>query len=93
MCQEAYTKEKLKGRGKGCKKGGGTGTGKTDTTGQKTHTRKAWKTQWNNGTNWNGEHGGGGKDCKKEKTQEQRAHTGKARKMHKKPHMKTPHIY
>ena len=37
--------------------------------------------------------GWGGKDCKKEKTPEQRAHTGKARKMHKKPHMKTPHIY
>ena len=37
--------------------------------------------------------GGGGKDCKKEKTQEQRTHTGKARKTHKKPHMKTPHIY
>lgn len=37
--------------------------------------------------------GWGGKDCKKEKTPEQRAHTGKTRKMHKKPHMKTPHIY
>ena len=37
--------------------------------------------------------GGDGKDCKKEKTLEQRAHTRKARKMHKKPHMKTPHIY
>lgn len=37
--------------------------------------------------------GWGGKDCKKEKTLEQRAHTRKARKMHKKPHMKTPHIY
>ena len=36
---------------------------------------------------------GGCKDCKKEKTPEQRAHTRKARKMHKKPHMKTPHIY
>ena len=41
MCQEAYTKEKLKGKGKGCKKGGGTETRKTDTTGQKTHTRKS----------------------------------------------------
>lgn len=37
--------------------------------------------------------GGGGKDYKKEKTQEQRAHTRKARKTHKKTHMKTPHIY
>ena len=37
--------------------------------------------------------GWGGKDCKKEKTPEQRALTGKARKTHKKPHMKTPHIY
>lgn len=64
-----------------------------DTTGQKTHTRKAWKTHWSNGTNWNGKMAGGGKDCKKEKTLEQRAHTRKARKMHKKPHMKTPHIY
>ena len=42
--------------GKGCKKGGGTETRKTDTTGTEAHTRKAWKT-------------------------------------HKKPHMKTPHIY
>ena len=29
MCQEAYTKEKLKGKGKGCKKGGDTETRKT----------------------------------------------------------------
>ena len=37
---------------------------------------------------WRGRQG-----LKKEKTPEQRAHTGKARKTHKKPHMKTPHIY
>ena len=37
--------------------------------------------------------GGGGKDCKKEKTLEQRTHTGKARKTHKKPpHENTSYI-
>ena len=36
--------------------------------------------------------GWGGKDCKKEKTPEQRAHTRKARKMHKKPHENPSYI-
>ena len=74
MCQEAYTKEKLKGRGKGCKKGGGTGTGKTDTTGQKTHTRKAWKTHWSNGTNWNGKMAGAARIAKRRRHRN-RGHT------------------
>lgn len=69
------------------------GLQKGESTGTEAHTRKVWKTHRSNGTNWNGEMEGGGKDCKKEKTPEQRTHTRKARKMHKKPHMKTPHIY
>ena len=74
MCQEAYTKEKLKGRGKGCKKGGGTGTGKTDTTGQKRHTRKAWKTHWSNGTNWNGKMKGAARIAKRRKHRNRGTH-------------------
>lgn len=89
----AVHKGKIKGKGKGCKKGGGTETRKTDTTGQKTHTRKSMEDALEQRDELERKNGGGGKDCKKEKTQEQRTHTGKARKMHKKPHMKTPHIY
>ena len=41
------------------------GQGKVDTTGQKTHTRKAWKTHWSNGTNWNGKMAGAARIAKR----------------------------
>lgn len=89
----AVHKGKIKGKGKGHKKGGGTGARK----GGYYWTEDAHKESMEDALEQRNElerkNGWGGKDCKKEKTQEQRTHTGKARKMHKKPHMKTPHIY
>ena len=89
----AVHKGKIKGKGKGRKKGGGTGARK----GGYYWTEDAHKESMEDAMEQRNElerkNGGGGKDCKKEKTLEQRAHTRKARKMHKKPHMKTPHIY
>ena len=60
--------------GKGCKKGGGTETRKTDTTGTEAHTRKAWNTQWNNGTNWNGKMEGAARIAKRRRHRN-RGHT------------------
>ena len=37
----AVHKREIKGMGKGCKKGGGTETRKTDTTGQRTHNKES----------------------------------------------------
>lgn len=89
----AVHKGKIKGKGKGRKKGGGTGARK----GGYYWTEDAHKESMEDALEQRNElerkNGWGGKDCKKEKTLEQRAHTRKARKMHKKPHMKTPHIY
>ena len=89
----AVHKGKIKGKGKGRKKGGRTGARK----GGYYWTEDAHKESMEDALEQRNElerkNGGGGKDCKKEKTQEQRTHTGKARKMHKKPHMKTQHIY
>ena len=86
-------KGEIKGMGKGCKRGGGSETRKTNTTGQRTHNKESMEDAPEQRNELERKNGWGGKDCKKEKTPEQRAHTGKARKTHKKPHMKTPHIY
>ena len=86
-------KGEIKGMGKGCKRGGGSETRKTNTTGQRTHNKESMEDALEQRNELERKNGWGGKDCKKEKTLEQRAHTRKARKMHKKPHMKTPHIY
>ena len=67
-------KREIKGMGKGCKKGGGTETRKTDTTGTEAHTRKAWNTQWNNGTNWNGKMEGAARIAKRRRHRN-RGHT------------------
>ena len=50
------------------------GQGKVDTTGQKTHTRKAWKTHWSNGTNWNGKMKGAARIAKRRRHRN-RGHT------------------
>ena len=70
----AVHKREIKGMGKGCKKGGGTETRKTDTTGTEAHTRKAWNTQWNNGTNWNGKMEGAARIAKRRRHRN-RGHT------------------
>ena len=60
--------------GKGCKKGGGTETRKTDTTGQRTHNKESMEDALEQRNELERKNGGGGKDCKKEKTLEQRTH-------------------
>lgn len=85
-------KGEIKGKGKGCKRGGGTETGKTDTTGQKTHTRKVWKTQWNNGTNWNGKMEGAARIEKGEDTGTEGTHRKSTEDAQEATHENTSYI-
>jgi len=47
---------------------------KGESTGTEAHTRKVWKTQWNNGTNWNGEMAGAARIAKRRRHRN-RGHT------------------
>ena len=89
----AVHKGKIKGKGIGRKKGGGTGGKERWILLDRRRTQGKYGRRNGTTERIGTENMEGAKDCKKEKTLEQRAHTGKARKMHKKPHMKTPHIY
>lgn len=70
-------KGEIKGMGKGCKRGGGSETRKTNTTGQRTHNKESMEDAPEQRNELERKNGGGCKDCKKEKAQEQRHTQGK----------------
>ena len=86
-------KREIKGMGKGCKKRRRYRDKKNEYNWTEDAHKESMEDAMEQRNELERKNGGGGKDCKKEKTPEQRAHTGKTRKMHKKPHMKTSHIY
>lgn len=63
-----------------------------DTTGQKTHTRKAWKTHWSNGTNWNGKMAGAARIAKGEDTGTEGTHKESTEDAQEATHENTSYI-